>query len=49
MTSEVVVRSKANTACEVAGHAIGHHFVDVNKMVELGSGSRREIYDVTPL
>jgi DNA-damage-inducible protein D len=40
------VLSKAKTACEVAGHEIGHHFVDVNKMVELGSGSRREIDDV---
>lgn len=38
--------SKAKTACEVVGHPIGDHFVDVNKMVELGSGSRREIDDV---
>ena len=37
---------KAKTACEIGGHAIGHHFVDVTKMVELGSGSRREIDDV---
>ncbi|NJL08656.1 MAG: DNA damage-inducible protein D [Methylacidiphilales bacterium] len=40
------VLSKAKTACEVAGHEIEHHFVDVTKMVELGSGSRREIDDV---
>lgn len=40
------VLTKAKTACEVAGHAVSHHFVDVNKMVELGSGSRREIDDV---
>ena len=38
--------SKAKTACEVSGHAIGHHFVDVNKMVDLGSGSQREIDDI---
>ncbi|MBN9437846.1 DNA damage-inducible protein D [Bosea sp. (in: a-proteobacteria)] len=40
------VLSKAKVASEVAGHAVDHHFVDVNKMVELGSGSRREIDDV---
>lgn len=40
------VLSKAKTACEVAGHAVAHHFVDVTKMVELGSGSRREVDDV---
>lgn len=40
------VVSKAKTACEVSGHAIGDHFVDVNKMVELGSGSQREIDDI---
>ncbi|MBI5110443.1 MAG: DNA damage-inducible protein D [Rhodovulum sp.] len=40
------VLSKAKTGCEVAGHTVAHHFVDVTKMVELGSGSRREIDDV---
>lgn len=40
------VLSKAKTACEVAGHDIWDHFADVGKMVELGSGSRREIDDV---
>ena len=34
---------KAKTACEVSGHSISHHFVDINKMVDLGSGSQREI------
>jgi DNA-damage-inducible protein D len=38
--------SKAKTACEVSGHRIADHFVDVNKMVDLGSGSRREIEDI---
>ena len=38
--------SKAKTACEVSGHAIPDHFVDVNKMVELGSGSTREVDDI---
>jgi DNA-damage-inducible protein D len=38
--------SKAKTACELSGHAIKDHFVDVNKMVDLGSGSRREVDDI---
>lgn len=33
---------KAETACELSGHQIGDHFVDVNKMVDLGSGAQRE-------
>lgn len=40
------VISKAKTACEVSGHTIADHFVDVTKMVDLGSGSQREIDDV---
>lgn len=40
------VLTKAKTACEVAGHDPLNHFSDVGKMVELGSGSRREIDDV---
>ena len=39
------VISKAKTACEVSGHNIADHFADVGKMVELGSGSQREISD----
>ncbi|MDH4200442.1 MAG: BRO family protein, partial [Spirochaetia bacterium] len=38
--------TKAKTACEVSGHSITDHFVDVNKMVDLGSGSQREINDI---
>jgi len=37
---------KAKTACEVSGHDIADHFADVGKMVELGSGSQREISDI---
>ena len=40
------VISKAKTACEVSGHEVSDHFSDVGKMVELGSGSQREIDDV---
>ena len=40
------VLNKGKTACEVSGHAMGDHFVDVNKMVEIGSGAPRDIADV---
>lgn len=40
------VISKAKTACEVSEHSILDHFVDVNKMVDIGSGSMREIDDI---
>ena len=38
--------AKAKTACEVSGHAVPDHFVDVTKMVEIGSGTSREIDDI---
>jgi DNA-damage-inducible protein D len=38
--------TKAKTSCEVSGHSVSDHFVDVNKMVDLGSGSQRQIDDV---
>lgn len=41
-----LVVSKAKTACEVSGHQVGDHFVDVSKMVQLGSGSQRDIDDI---
>jgi DNA-damage-inducible protein D len=37
---------KAKTVCDVSGHAVSDHFVDVNKMVDLGSGSQREVDDI---
>lgn len=33
----VLVINKAKIACEVSGHGIGDHFVDVNKMVQIES------------
>jgi len=38
--------TKAKTACEVSDHPVQDHFVDINKMVTLGSGSQREINDI---
>ena len=40
------VIEKAKTSCENAGQRVGDHFLDVRKMVDLGSGSRREVEDV---
>jgi DNA-damage-inducible protein D len=42
----LAVVSKAKTACEVSGHAVPDHFVDANKLVDIGSGVVREIDDV---
>jgi hypothetical protein len=43
------VIAKAKTSCEVSGHTVENHFPDVRKMVEIGSGTQREIDDITPL
>lgn len=40
------VVAKAKTACRTASFTVENHFVDVNKMVDLGSGSQREIDDL---
>jgi DNA-damage-inducible protein D len=40
------VVEKARTACRNSGHAPEDHFADVIKMVEIGSGARREVADV---
>ena len=40
------VITKAKTACKLSEHLVKDHFVDVNKMVDLGSGSKREIDDI---
>jgi DNA-damage-inducible protein D len=40
------VVNKAKTACEVSENDIANHFPGVRKMVDLGSGSQREIEDI---
>lgn len=37
---------KAKAACLNAGQDVSYHFADVSKMVSLGSGSERELYDL---
>jgi len=40
------VIDKAKNACKNSQQTIENHFVDVNKMVKLGSGSDREVPDI---
>jgi DNA-damage-inducible protein D len=38
--------SKAKTACEVSGHAVSDHFVDVNKTIQMPKSAEKEIPDL---
>ncbi len=40
------VIDKARTACANAGQAVGDHFADVSKKIDLGKGAQREVVDV---
>lgn len=40
------VIERALTACENAGYNPNDHFADIRKMVDLGSGAKREIQDI---
>jgi DNA-damage-inducible protein D len=40
------VIDKAKTACENSGQNCEYHFVDVNKMIEVGKGAQREVDDM---
>ena len=37
------VINKAKTACEASGNKVLNHFVDFNKMVNIGSGAQKPI------
>jgi len=37
---------KAQTACEVSGHEIAHHFADIGKTITMPKGAIKEIADV---
>lgn len=39
------VLHKAKTACEASDNPVADHFVEVDKRINLGSGSQREIRD----
>ena len=38
--------NKAKESCETTGEAVSDHFVDINKMIELGKGGKREVEDI---
>jgi DNA-damage-inducible protein D len=38
--------NKAKIACRNSGHAVEDHFPDVRKMVDIGSGAKRELDDI---
>jgi DNA-damage-inducible protein D len=40
------VIEKAKTACSASRNDIGDHFLDIRKMVDVGSGAKREIADI---
>ncbi len=38
--------NKAKESCEATKEAVSDHFVDVNKMIELGKGGKRRVDDI---
>ena len=40
------VIEKAKTSCETSGYEVADHFLEITKMVEIGSGAQREVEDV---
>ncbi len=40
------VTNKAKVACEAAGENTSHHFVDINKMINLAKSAQREVEDI---
>lgn len=38
--------NKAKDSCKTTGEEVSNHFVDINKMIELGKGAQREIEDI---
>jgi DNA-damage-inducible protein D len=42
----VQVIEKAKTACKNSGQGVEDHFADVGKMVDIGSGTQREVPDI---
>ena len=42
------VIEKARSACQNAGYSVSDHFLDVRKMVDIGSGAQRPLDDIAP-
>ena len=43
------VIDKAKIACDNSGNSVEDHFVDINKMVQIGSGADRIVDDIQQL
>ena len=43
----LLVVDKAKIACKSSKIPVKDHFVDVNKMIDLGKGARREVEDIS--
>jgi DNA-damage-inducible protein D len=43
----ITVVSKAKKACKNSGQGLLDHFVDATDMVQIGSGTKRELDDIT--
>ncbi len=41
------VITKAKTSCEASGNNISDHFVDINKMVNIGSAAQKPVDDIS--
>ena len=46
MAKFFLVINKAKQACDISNQLVNNHFVDVNKMVSLGSDSELEVNDL---
>ncbi|MCT8139120.1 DNA damage-inducible protein D [Anaerobacillus sp. CMMVII] len=42
----IKVIEKAQEACDGSGNDVSDHFVEVNKMIDLGKGAKREVNDI---
>ena len=42
----LVAIEKAKVACSNSGHSVSDHFVDANKMIDIGKGGKREVEDI---
>jgi DNA-damage-inducible protein D len=42
----LVAIEKAKVACSNSGRSVSDHFVDANKMIDIGKGGKREVDDI---
>jgi DNA-damage-inducible protein D len=44
--SSATVIAKAKTTCEISGHAVFDHFVEVNKTIQMPKNAEKEVPDI---